>query len=70
MARCHASCRRGAHRAFSIFYTGTLGAGALAPTVSGLTGDAIGMNATVMIVAVLVLVTVPIAWLLRAAFTR
>ena len=57
-------------RAFSIFYTGTLGAGALAPTISGLAGDAIGMTTTIVIVATLVLVTVPIAWLLRAAFTR
>jgi FSR family fosmidomycin resistance protein-like MFS transporter len=56
------------NRAFSWFYTGTLGAGALAPTVSGFAGDLIGVPAGVMIVAALVLLTLPLAWGLRPAF--
>jgi len=55
------------NRAFSWFYTGTLGAGALAPTVSGLIGDAAGAPVTVTIMAALVLLTLPLSWLLRPA---
>jgi MFS transporter, FSR family, fosmidomycin resistance protein len=56
------------NRAFSWFYTGTLGAGALAPTVSGFAADFVGVPAGVMIVAALVLATLPVAWGLRPAF--
>ena len=31
-------------RAFGIFYTGTIGAGAIAPAIYGLVGDAVGLN--------------------------
>jgi FSR family fosmidomycin resistance protein-like MFS transporter len=55
------------NRAFSWFYTGTLGAGALAPTVSGFIGDAAGAPVTVTIMAALVLLTLPLSWLLRPA---
>jgi FSR family fosmidomycin resistance protein-like MFS transporter len=55
------------NRAFSWFYTGTLGAGALAPTVSGFAGDFVGVPAAVMIIAALVLATLPLAWGLRSA---
>jgi MFS family permease len=54
-------------RAFSIFYTGTLGSGALAPTVAGLIGDIAGIPTTVTIIAALVLLTLPLAWMLRPA---
>jgi MFS transporter, FSR family, fosmidomycin resistance protein len=57
-------------RAFSWFYTGTLGAGALAPTLSGAVGDLIGVPAAIVILASLVLVTLPLAWLLRPALHR
>jgi MFS family permease len=52
-------------RAFSIFYTGTLGAGALAPTFSGLVGDIVGIPITIMITSALVLLAVPLAWPLK-----
>lgn len=55
------------NRAFSWFYTGTLGAGAIAPTVAGLAGDMVGIPAAVGIVAALVLLTLPLAWALRPA---
>jgi MFS family permease len=53
------------NRAFSSFYTGTLGAGALAPTAIGLVGDVVGVTASVVLLAFLVLVTLPLAWLLQ-----
>jgi MFS transporter, FSR family, fosmidomycin resistance protein len=54
-------------RAFSIFYTGTIGAGAVSPAVYGLLGDAIGVSAALVVVAALVLVTLPITLVLRPA---
>jgi MFS family permease len=48
-------------RAFGIFYTGTIGSGALAPTLSGLIGDHAGLQTSVAVVACLTLVTIPIA---------
>jgi MFS transporter, FSR family, fosmidomycin resistance protein len=52
-------------RAFGIFYTGTLGAGALSPTVCGLVGDLIGLPSAVIAVAGLTLATIPLALVLR-----
>lgn len=52
-------------RSFGIFYTGTLGAGALAPTLSGLTGDLIGLDKAVTLAGALALATLPMALLLR-----
>src|SRR5690349_4309522 len=54
-------------RAFGIFYTGTIGAGATAPMLYGLLGDRVGVNATLVTVAVVVLATVPLAFALRPA---
>ena len=44
-------------RAFGIFYTGTIGAGAIAP-ISMVFGDAIGLNGGVVVVAAIVLITI------------
>jgi MFS transporter, FSR family, fosmidomycin resistance protein len=49
-------------RAFGIFYTGTIGAGALAPVLFGLFGDAVGLRAAMLLVAAFVLLTLPLAW--------
>jgi MFS family permease len=54
-------------RAFSIFYTGTIGTGATAPMLYGLLGDRIGVNAALVTVAAVVLATVPLAFALRPA---
>jgi MFS transporter, FSR family, fosmidomycin resistance protein len=54
-------------RAFSIFYTGTIGAGAGAPVIYGLVGDALGVSAALMIVAVLVLLTLPLSLFLKSS---
>jgi FSR family fosmidomycin resistance protein-like MFS transporter len=52
-------------RALSIFYTGTIGSGALAPVVFGRLGDLLGIWPALTLVALFVLLTLPLAWLLR-----
>jgi MFS transporter, FSR family, fosmidomycin resistance protein len=51
-------------RAFGIFYTGGVGAGALAPVLYGLASDLAGVPTMMLLVAAAVLVTLPLAWLL------
>jgi predicted MFS family arabinose efflux permease len=51
-------------RAFGIFYTGTVGAGAVSPMLYGLIGDRLGVNETLIVVACMVLLTLPLALLL------
>jgi MFS family permease len=51
-------------RAFSIFYTGGVGAGALAPVLYGLLSDLASVPTMMMMVAAIVLVTLPLAWCL------
>jgi len=53
--------------AFGVFYTGTIGAGALSPALYGLIGDAISLPAAMLLVAAVVLLTLPLAWRLRRA---
>ena len=53
--------------AFGVFYTGTIGAGALSPALYGLLGDAAGIPAAMLLVAAVVLLTLPLAWQLRRA---
>lgn len=52
-------------RAFGWFYTGTIGAGAIAPALYGVVSDAAGVPATLTVVAGVVLLTLPFAWGLR-----
>ena len=52
-------------RALSMFYTITIGAAAVAPPVSGLIGDTIGIYSTIIAVSVLTLATIPLAFLLK-----
>jgi FSR family fosmidomycin resistance protein-like MFS transporter len=57
-------------RALSIFYTGTIGSGAIAPTLYGLFGDVFGVWKALVLVAVMVLLTLPLSALLRSALPR
>jgi FSR family fosmidomycin resistance protein-like MFS transporter len=57
-------------RALSFFYTGTIGSGAIAPTLYGIVGDAFGVWKALTLVAVMVLLTLPLAALLRPALPR
>ena len=52
-------------RMFSIFYTGTIGSGAIAPALYGLVGDAHGVPVALMVVAGMCLLTLPLALMLR-----
>lgn len=54
-------------RAFSIFYTATIGSGAAAPAIYGLLGDAVDVPTALMAVAGMCLVTLPLALALRPA---
>jgi MFS transporter, FSR family, fosmidomycin resistance protein len=57
-------------RAFSIFYTGGVGAGALAPVLYGLVSDWLSVPTMMMLVAAVVLVTLPLSWFLRPYLRR
>jgi MFS transporter, FSR family, fosmidomycin resistance protein len=57
---------RRAH-AFSVFYTGTIGAGATAPALYGVLGDALGVPTAVHILAAIVLITLPLSLVLKPA---
>jgi MFS family permease len=54
-------------RAFGIFYTGTIGSGAVSPALYGLVGDGLGVPTALMVVAGVCLLTLPLALLLRSA---
>jgi MFS family permease len=54
-------------RAFGVFYTGTIGAGAVSPALYGLLGDAVGVTAALVVIAAVVLLTLPLTLLLRPA---
>jgi len=57
-------------RAFSIFYTGAIGAGALSPVLYGLASDFAGVPVMMTMIAGVVLVTWPLTWALRPALRR
>ena len=54
-------------RAFSIFYTGGVGAGALSPVLYGMVSDLLSVPVMMALVAAVVLTTLPLAWGLRPA---
>ncbi|WP_342651447.1 MFS transporter [Pseudomonas sp. REB1044] len=49
-------------QAFSLFYTGTIGGGALAPMMFGSLGDVTGIPLAVMALAATLLLTLPLSW--------
>ncbi len=57
-------------RALSIFYTGVIGSGAIAPILFGRAGDALGVWPALTLVAAFVLLTLPLSALLRGALAR
>ncbi len=54
-------------RAYALYYSLTIGASALAPTVWGVVSDGAGVPTTLTLVSLVVLVTVPLCLLLRPA---
>ena len=57
-------------RAFAVFYTGTIGGGALAPFAYGLATDALGIAATIAVIAAVALLTLPLAVALRGSLKQ
>ncbi len=54
-------------RSFAIFYTASLGCGALMPLIYGMAGDLIGVKQTLVLVALLVLCILPLLFPIRNA---
>ncbi|EIM18598.1 MFS transporter [Pseudomonas chlororaphis] len=52
-------------QAFAIFYTGTIGGGALAPVLFGSLGDVTGVPVAVMVLAATLLLTLPLSWFVQ-----
>jgi MFS family permease len=56
--------------ALSVFYTVTIGSAALAPPVSGVVGDLIGVPSAIMVVSFMMLVNIPLALALKNEVDR
>ncbi len=54
-------------RAYALYYSVTIATSALAPSLYGVVGDVAGVTATLVIVAAVVLVTIPLCLVLRAS---
>ncbi|HEX7966894.1 MAG TPA: MFS transporter [Stellaceae bacterium] len=54
-------------RAFGVFYTCTIGAGAVSPALCGLLSDGVGLTATLAVIGAVVLLVLPLSLLLRPA---
>lgn len=54
-------------QAFAWFYTFTIGAGALSPVLFGRLGDAMGVSVALWTLAVILLLTLPLAWRVQKA---
>lgn len=57
-------------QAFALFYTGTIGGGALAPMVFGRLGDVMGISVAVMALAAILLLTLPLSWCVQRGLDR
>jgi MFS family permease len=54
-------------QAFALFYTGTIGAGALSPVLFGGLGDALGVPVALITLALMLLLTLPLSWQVQKA---
>ncbi|MBA5686064.1 MFS transporter [Rugamonas apoptosis] len=54
-------------QAFALFYTGTIGGGALSPILFGRLGDVAGVPVALMALAAILLLTLPLAWRVNRA---
>jgi MFS transporter, FSR family, fosmidomycin resistance protein len=57
-------------RAFALFYTGTIGSGAVAPIVYGMLGDRLGLNEALIATAMTALAICPLAFALASRLAR
>jgi MFS family permease len=60
----------GAERAFALFYTGTIGSGALSPILYGFLGDRLGADWAVAATAIVALTIFPLAFALQRHMAR
>jgi MFS transporter, FSR family, fosmidomycin resistance protein len=58
-----------AERAFALFYTGTIGSGAISPVLYGILGDALGVNWATAATAIVALAIFPLAFALAPHVT-
>jgi MFS family permease len=56
--------REHTERAFAVFYTGTIGSGAISPVLYGVLGDHIGIDGATVATAIAALATIPLAFAL------
>jgi MFS family permease len=56
-------------QAFALFYTGTIGAGALSPVLFGSLGDATSVPVALITLAALLLFTLPLSWRVQTALS-
>ena len=56
--------------AFALFYTGTIGGGALAPVLFGALGDHTGVPTALTVLAAVLLLTLPLAWKVQRGLAR
>ena len=54
-------------RAYGLYYTVTIATSAIAPTLYGIASDVVGVSATLTVVGLVVLVTIPLCLLLRSS---
>lgn len=54
-------------QAFAMFYTGTIGAGALSPVIFGRIGDVMGVPIALTSLAAILLLTLPLSWRVQKA---
>jgi MFS family permease len=59
----------GRSRSYGLYYTLTIGASAVSPTIYGALGDAVGVPITLTVISLMVLVTIPLCSALRPAVT-
>src|SRR5471032_3006820 len=57
-------------QAFALFYTGTIGGGALAPVLFGRLGDVTSIPISIMTLAATLMMTLPLSWLVQRSMTR
>jgi FSR family fosmidomycin resistance protein-like MFS transporter len=60
----------GAERAFALFYTGTIGSGAVSPILYGFLGDRVGADWAVAATAIVALTIFPLAFALQRHIAR
>lgn len=56
-------------QAFALFYTGTIGAGALSPVLFGRVGDVMGVPVALLSLAAILLLTLPLSWCVHTSLS-